>query len=422
MDKIQKAQIALLTSNGIFYAALMQQMNRIEGKDVLPKDALAAVLVQNGRINLYTNCELYDKFNLDQMCRILEHEMLHVILEHGSRCPSGAGSLWNIASDLAVNSLIPGMDLGLLPGKDQFKDFPLAKSAEFYYGLLKDKQGKGDLSIDKDGDVSMKGKGGKMEKVKTGKCPSTEKSDSKSSDAEKLAKEVVKQAVAEAMAESSRTAGGAPAGLESIIDDLLKKSTVNWKAVLRQFVGSAVKCGSKSTWKRQSRRFGDTQKGKMPDRMLEVAVAIDTSGSITDEDLAEFVGEMKGILKSYKSKIHVVECGTSVDRAYDLKPHTKINSKFFGRGGGDLRPPYEYFKEKRKKPNVLVYFTDCYEQAPDKETIKTLWVRPSQVDGTKPPEMPFGKVLQIPRRGDSRSGYCPICNQPGCNCNTAARR
>ena len=411
MDRVQKAQISLLTGQGIFYAALMAQMNRIESKDQLPKGALAAILVQNGRINLLTNCELYEKFNLDQMVRILEHEMMHVIFEHGSRCPHGGHALWNIASDLAINGIIPGMDMGLIPGKGDFKDFPVGKSAEFYYGILKDKQDKGKLEIGEDGTVKMDGKS--LEKVN---CPSTEKDDGKSSDAEKLAKEVIKQAVQEAAAESSRTAGGPPAELASVIDDLLNKATINWKAILRQYIGAAVKCGTKSTWKRQSRRFGDTQKGKMPDRILEVAVAIDTSGSITDGDLSEFIGEMKGILKSYKSKIHIIECGTEVNRTYDLKPHTKINSKFFGRGGGDLRPPYAYLKEKRKKPNLMVYFTDMFEQMPDKEYVKTLWVRPSAVADHPAPKPPFGRVLQIPKH--SKTGkLCPVCNQPGCNCN-----
>lgn len=420
MDKIQKAMIALLTGKGAFYASLMQQMCRVEGKDVLPEGALAAVLVQNGRINLYTNCELYEKFTLDQMCNILEHECLHVILEHGSRMPDGSGMMWNIATDLAVNSLIPGIDLGVLPGKDSFKDLPLGKSAEFYYGVLRDKADKGTLKLEADGSMSIKDKEGKWKKVEGKMCPASRKSE-KSSDAEKLAKEVVKQAVEEAMAESARQAGGPPEGLESILKDLLKKSVVNWKQILKQYVGNAVKCGSKSTWKRASRRFGDMQKGKMPDRILSVGVAIDTSGSITDKDLEEFVGEMKGIMKSYKSKIHVVENSTQVDKTYDLSPTTKINSKFFGRGGGDHRPTFEYFEKKRKKrPDVLVYFTDGFEEFPKETKIKTIWVRPSQV-ADYPQTFPFGKVLQIPRRGDSMTP-CPVCNEPGCNCNTSVRR
>lgn len=417
MDKIQKAQIALLTGNGIFYASLMAQMCRIEGKDVLPEGALAAVLVQNGRINLLTNCELYEKFSLDQMCRILEHEMMHIIMEHGSRCPHGGHMLWNMASDLAINGIIPGMDLGLIPGKDAFKDLPVGKTAEFYYGVLKDKQDKGKLTVDPDGTVKVDGK-----KIEKPNCPSTEKDDKKSSDSEKLAKEVIKQAVEEAMAETARVAGGPPEGLESIIKELLKKSEVNWKQILRQYVGNAVKAGSKATWKRPSRRFGEDQKGKMPERILEVGVAIDTSGSITDKDLAEFVAEMKGIMKSYKSKIHVVETSTQVDRTYDLSATTKINSKFFGRGGGDHRPTFEYFEKKRKKmPDVLVYFTDGFEAFPEKPPkVKTIWVRPSQV-ADYPQQFPFGRVLQIPRRGDS-STPCPVCNEPGCNCNTSVRR
>lgn len=420
MDKVQKALIALLTSKGVFYAALMQQMNRIESKDSLPEGALAAVLVQNGRISLYTNCELYEKFTLDQMCNILEHECLHVILEHGSRMPDGAGTMWNIATDLAVNSLIPGIDLGILPGREPFKDLPVGKSAEFYFGVLRDKADKGEMKFDEDGGMSIKDKDGKWKKVEGKMCPASRKS-AGTSDAEKLAKEVVKQAVEGAVAETSRTAGSPPEGLESIIENLLKKSTVNWKQILKQYVGNAVKCGSKHTWKRPSRRFGQNQKGKMPDRILDVGVAIDTSGSITDDDLTEFIGEMKGIMKSYKSKIHVVENSTQVDRTYDLSPTTKINSKFFGRGGGDHRTTFEYFEKKRKKrPDVLVYFTDGFEEFPKETKIKTIWVRPSQV-ADYPQKFPFGKVLQIPRRGDSATP-CPVCNEPGCNCNTSVRR
>lgn len=415
MDKIQKAQIELLTGRGTFYASLMAQMCRVEGKGNLPEGALAAVTVQNGRIYLYTDCSLYEKFNIKQMCNIMEHEMMHIIFEHGLRCPTGQHTLWNIASDLAINSLIKGIDIGVIPGVGPFADLPVKKSAEFYFGVLKDKQDKGKLTISADGTISVDGK--KVEKIT---CPSTDKKDDKSSDAEKLAKEVLKQAVAEAWAETARAPGGPPEGLESIIKELLKPSAINWKHVLRQYVGNAVKAGFKHSWKKPSRRFGEDQKGKMPERILEVGVAIDTSGSITDKDLAEFIGEMKGIMKSYKSKIHIVENSTQVDKTYDLTPHTKINSKFFGRGGGDHRPSFEYFEKTRKKrPDVLVYFTDGFEEFPKETRIKTIWVRPSQV-ADYPHTFPFGKVLQIPKRGDT-TGPCPICNTPGCNCNNAVR-
>lgn len=397
MDKIQKAQIALLTGQGIFYAALIAQMNRIEGKEVLPEGALAAVQVLNGRINLLTDCTRIDKFTLDQCVRILEHECLHVILEHSSRAPVGSGLMWNIATDLAVNSLIPHMDLGVLPGKDQFVDFPGEKTAEFYYGLLKDKEETGKLRM-KEGKMEIKGKDGKWSEVESPKCPSAHKGEHASSDAEKLAKEVVKQAIEEAHSESTRCGGGPPGGLESVLKELLGKNEINWKKILKQYIGNAVKAGSKHTWKRPSRRFGESQKGKMPERILSVGVAIDTSGSITDEDLGEFIAEMKGIMTSYKSTIHIVENSTQVDRTYDLKPSTKINSKFFGRGGGDHRPTFEYFEKTRKKlPDVLVYFTDGFEEFPKQTRIKTIWVRPSQV-ADYPQTFPFGRVIQIPKK------------------------
>lgn len=403
MDKIQKAMIALLQGKGVFYASLLMQMNRKEGKDILPENALAAVRVLNGRIELLTNCALYDKFNLDQMARILEHECLHLILEHSSRAPRGSGMTWNIATDLAVNSLIPGMDLGVIPGKDQFKDVPFQKTAEFYYALLHDKS-KMEVTENADGTITIKDKKtGKSTTFKPGHCESAHGGKEKTSDAEKLAREVVKQAIEQAHDDSNRAGGGPPGELESIIKEFLKKPSFNWKQLLRQYIGNSVKADSRYTWKRESKRFGVNQKGKTKNRILNVAVAIDTSGSITDEDLAEFIGEIKGIQQSYKSSIHVVECGTQVDRSYDLKPSTKINSKFFGRGGGDFRPVFKYFQEKKgKRPAVLVYFSDCFEQFPDKETIPTIWVRPSQV-ANSPAQVPFGKVIQVPAKEGQQS-------------------
>jgi len=400
MDLIQKATISLLNGNGAFYASLLMQMIRVEGKDALPEGALMGVNVVNGRIYLYTNCELYGKMTMDQVAKGLEHEALHLILEHGSRAPGGEWStLWNVGTDLAINSIIPEMDIGLIPGNKPFEKLPKNKTAEFYYGLLRDKEQDGGLTISSDG-KSVTVKDGKGNSV-TIKIPKHKENKGSSADGEKIAREVVKQAVQEAKEYSDRTGGGPPGHLTSIIEKFLEKSVVSWKQLLRQYVGNAVKCGHYRTWKRPSRRFGEDQKGKTPERILEVAVAIDTSGSVTDADLKEFMTEIQGIRSSYKSKIHVVECGTQVDRTYDLTTFSQINSEFFGRGGGDFRPVFEYYEHKRKRrPDVLVYMTDCYEAFPNvPPKFPTIWVRPSQVDGSEV-TVPFGRVIQVPRKKD----------------------
>ncbi len=393
MDKIQKGIIHLLNGEGVFYASLLMQMQRRLAKD-LPEHALAAVSVENGRIVLHVDPPRLEKFNVDQVSRILEHECLHLVLEHISRLSQRDMKIWNIAADLAVNSLITGMDLGLLPGKDQFKDFPSHKTAEYYYARIADKVRKKEVKFNKDGTVTIKdSKTGKEETYKpTGDHEGWKKSSG--GEADSLTKEGIKQAVGEAYRQAKQ-AGKLPGNIKEIIEELLGANKVPWQRLLRQYVGNKVRSGKKYSWKRLSRRFGDQQKGKITTRSISLGIVIDTSGSVSIEEFQEFMNEIYGIMSCYKTKIIVMECDAQVQKVYDLKRFQKVDTKFAGRGGTDFRPPFEWFeKEGRgRKPELLVFFTDLYGPFPDKETIKTIWVRCSTSEVDK---VPFGRLLEIP--------------------------
>lgn len=398
MDKLQKAIIHLLSGDGIFYASLIMQMQHRDGKD-LPKDALAGVSVQNGRIVLYIDPPRLEKFSVEQVARILEHECLHLVLEHIGRMDNRHPYVWNIATDLAVNSLISHMDMGLLAGKEPFSDFVPKKSADFYYALLRNKFDIKEVTFNADGSITVKdGKTGKSETLMpTGDHKDWEKTTGGAADS--LTKEVIKQAVAEAAAQA-KAAGKFPAGIKELIDELLGKETINWKQLLRQYIGNKVRSGSKHSWKRESKRFGVLQKGKLKSRMIRLGIAIDTSGSVSADELHEFMSEIQGIMGSYKTDITIVECDAAVQKVYQLKRHMKVDPKFAGRGGTDFRPVFEHFTAgKSKRPEMLIFFTDGEGPAPDKETIKTLWVLTSNAHVK---EMPFGRTLQITSKGPSR--------------------
>jgi predicted metal-dependent peptidase len=401
MDKYQKALIHLLGGDGVFYASLIMQMRIVDGKD-LPKDALAAVSVSNGRIHLHIDPVRFEKFSVEQVSRILEHECLHLVLEHLGRMENRHPYIWNLATDLAVNSLIPHMDMGLICGKEPFSDFVAKKSADFYYAILKDKFHIHEVTINPDGTVTVKDKKtGKSVTVKpTGDHKDWEKTTGSAADG--LTKEVIKQAVAEAHAQA-KAAGKWPAGIKELIEDLLGKEQVNWKKLLRQYIGNRVKAGSKHSWKRESKRFGTLQKGKLKHRIIKIAVGIDTSGSISNEDLQEFMTEIHGIMNSYKTDITIVECDAKVGKVYTLRKYMKVDPKFTGRGGTDLREIFNYFdgEGRAKKPEMLVCFTDLETPFPEKETLKTLWVRTSNGYQDK---VPFGKLIIIPREDRKKRG------------------
>jgi predicted metal-dependent peptidase len=398
MDKIQKAIITLLQGEGVFYASLLMQMVRVSGAS-LPENALAGVSVQNGRIYLYVDPPRLEKFSVETVARILEHECLHLVLEHITRRGAKHPYIWNIATDLAANSLINGMDVGLLPGKEPFEKFARGKTSEFYYALLQNKIQGYSVTFNADGSITVKNdKTGEEHTYQpSGDHKEWEKSTGETAD--NLTREVIKQAVEEAT-KQARQQGKLPGGLEEIIDKLLGKEKVNWRKLLKQYIGNSVRADSKYSWKRESKRYGIDQKGKVRNRMISLALAIDTSGSISEQDFQEFMTEIYGLMKSYKTKVTVMECDAEVQKVYTLHKHGKVDTKFKGRGGTSFVPVFEYFeKNKRMKPDVLVYFTDLCGSFPEKETVRTVWVRTSQGYGASD-HVPFGKLIIIPKQGE----------------------
>jgi predicted metal-dependent peptidase len=379
MDKIGKALIYLLQGNGTFYAEFFLHARRVESKTVLPPGALLAVGVTNGRIMLYTDESRLTNLTIEQVARGLEHEALHILNGHSKRMGSKDPNGWNIATDLSINSIIQGMDIGLIPGKDQFKDFIPNLSAEIYYEQLP---------------KEMKGEGGGDNGE--GNTPSPNCSGSRQ-ELDDFDKEVIKQAVGEAKKTADTMGkGNLPSDVEKLINEFLKKPTISWKTLLKQFIASTVKANSKTTWRRENRRKVPL-KGRLKDRMLRLALALDTSGSIFGDPqlLGEFYSEISGIQQAYNSEILVIECDATVQKTYTLRPGQRPNPSPRGGGVTSFRPVYEWLKDNHKKPDVLVYLTDLYGDFPDKEYIRTVWCVCE--GGAK--EIPFGRMVRITKGG-----------------------
>ncbi len=330
---------------------------------------------------------------------IISSNCLHLVLEHLGRMENRNGYIWNLATDCSINSIIDGWDIKgtCMPGKEGFSDFPSKKTADFYYALLRDKVDKMEVTFNIDGSVTVKdGKTGKSVTFKPSPGSHKDWEKSSASAAEGLAREVIKQAVAEAY-QQAKQAGKFPGGIKELIEELLGKEKFNWKQLLRQYIGNQVKAGSRQTWKRESKRFGVTQKGKSKNRIIKLGIGIDTSGSISTYDFQEFMTEVRGIMSAYKTDITIVECDADIQRHYTLKKYMKIKPDFKGRGGTDFNPFFKFFLEgegKASRPELLIIFTDAYGPYPDKEPMKTLWVITSSSDIK---EMKWGKVINIPR-------------------------
>ncbi len=211
-----------------------------------------------------------------------------------------------------------------------------------------------------------------------------------------MTKEIVKQQVEaqiESIAkqvESSHGIGSVPGEIQEIIEKLqeLRKSKFNWKGFIRRFVGSSRKTYTRMTRMKENKRIPDIQALKIKMRQ-KVLVGIDTSGSVSTEYLKEFLNEITRIAKMGYD-IDILECDTQNHEPFHFDPRKPL--PVFGRGGTDLQPVCDYYKERVRYYCCLVYFTDGEAYTPKNTIGNILWVMPS----TQPinNDLP-GKVIQI---------------------------
>lgn len=402
MEDIEKVVVNLLANRdgGVFYASLISQMRRIP-MDNLP--ACAGVTVRNGRIELYYNPKMFAKEtkNNKERIAVLEHECQHLVKNHLARRGGRDPQMWNIACDIAINQNIQNLpDWVCQWDSKSFRDFKMQpnQASEWYYEKLKQNSKSITITQNEDGssDVEIKDKDGKSLGKFRVEAPGNHAKWEEGADSPDVIKEVIKQTVEKAVEQTERMSGKVPGELESDIAELRKPPIIPWHIMLKRWVATRIKSGSRYSWKKPNRRFGSTQKGRVPTRKLAIAIAFDTSGSISDEELETFLNEIKAIMECYKSKFLIMEIDMVLQKAYDLTPFAKVQTNIKGRGGTSFKPAFEYIAEKHKQIDLLIYFTDMCGDFPDKPpSYPTLWV----ATDNNYVEAPFGTVLPLQDHG-----------------------
>ena len=357
-----------------FYGHILSMMSKFETKGenaVVPtfgvgkkKDEITLKLWYNS--DYMTECIEnvgYDKAYI-HFFEVMKHEVLHVVFGHLSiDLPDKERAA--IAVDLAVNSYLnpdkfikgdDGKDCCMLP-----KNFnlPEKQSAIWYYQqLLQNKQYQKMKSqsdaFKKMIDDIMKGHDNWKDVI-----------------TDPVQQEIIKDLIRKAKEHCKMNGwGNTPGELISELDNLLgrAKPVIPWSRVLKLFVASNSETDIDYTIKRRSKRYG-TRPGLKKVERLSLAIGIDTSGSISDEQLALFMNELKWIEKE-GAYLHVFECDTKIVRDY---PFREFDGKVQGRGGTDLEPVLE--RVSKEKYDALIFFTDFYTSKIDTDYhVPTLWV------------------------------------------------
>jgi len=370
-----------------FYGHIVQQLERVMvGDDHRIQTAAVGRVAGERFIKMYLSRKffngLFEKYGKNKgwtyMLGVLEHEIIHIVFGHLFLIFQDH-TRGNVAKDLVVNGIIPDGNLPEGHVLPEHYGFERGKSTMWYYTHLQNNKKYQKQCYD-----GQFGVGGILSHIMSSHSMWDDVKD------DPVAKEFAKDIVRKSKELCNKNYGDIPGSVLDQIEDLLKheRPIVPWAKVLRMFVASCAESILDYTVKRISRRFG-TRPGTRKGDVLHIAVAVDTSGSISDEQLKIFFNEIRWIWKN-GAKITVYEADCHVCAVYPFKG--KFTGKVHGRGGTDLEP---VLKEVEGKYDALIYFTDFYAPTIEKQyRIPVLWVLHTEMEQSSYP-VKWGRHIRI---------------------------
>jgi len=344
-------------------------------------DEWCATAATDGR-NFYYNARFIKMLKPKEVEFLFGHEVLHCVYDHFGRRGDRNPQLWNIADDFCVNADLKKHHVGeFITSVPCLYDHKYdGMSAEEVYDILYAKADKIDIDdllekmIDEhmDGDDESGSSGGDGDEQDNKGRPRLTKEE----------RQQIRDEIKEAMlaAANASDAGNIPAGVKRIIQELTEPK-MNWRELLRMQLESTIK--SDYTWMRASRKgwhMDAVMPGMKLDPMIDIAVALDASGSISEKMLKDFLGEIQGIMDSFSAyRIHVFTFDTD---AYNPAQYNSDNLddicdyEVSGGGGTDFDCIFKYLKDEEIEPKRLVVFTDGYPFGSwgDENYTDTVWI------------------------------------------------
>lgn len=413
-----------------FFAILLRCMDRIRD-DKFPT---AGVTVQNGSPTLIYNGGWLSTLENKRVNGLLKHEAYHLVYRHVVDRRKEPHRTWNYATDLAINGLLDEDELpkgGLYPGKplaikpevlekmppeqaasfkklsDLIESFPAGKASEWYFSRLNEKGGHS-KALEGSGKIKLKikpgqGKGQGQGQGGQGK-PGGEGDGGGQGEGEgegqgdeievdivgtdshdgwdemdeadrEIAKGKLKEALGNAQrhADNNNSWGTVPSEIREEIRRMVA-GEVDWKAILRNFVGMRQRARRSHTMKRIHRKYPYIHPGSKVGHTSNVAIYVDQSGSVSDEWLAMAFGALEQLSRLVTFHVYPFDTEVAVKDYVEWRKGRKLTLKRVRCGGTDFKAACDHAHANRDKYDGYIIITDggCYDPGP--ALIKRCWV------------------------------------------------
>jgi len=433
-ERIIKARAKLMKGN-IGMASMLLSLTLIEANERC--DTMAT-----DGVNIYWNDEFVKTLTDKEIQAVLVHEASHVIWEHPLRIGKRNHAIWNVATDYVINSWI-AYDLYMELPKDGLLDRKYrGQSAEQVYRTLtnddealqdaidemKSKsddsdsdesesgEGEGEGDAENEGEGVGKGSGKslteELENMKPSSGGVSMPKDEEGNDLSESALSEIKENIQRTISMADKLEGVSDSG-NSIMGgavQTMNQSYVNWVDVMKDLLTSAI--SNNPTWSRLNKRHSWRgvnlpSKDKEP-QGGEIVVAIDTSCSVSQEELNIFATETQSLCQECGiNKIRVTYCDTSIIRnpttgewwdEFDLD-NEELEFNLRGGGGTRFEPPFNLFNDETDDTDdviAFIYFTDgyCDVRAEVEPSVPVIWALSTNQNYMRY-EYPFGENVHI---------------------------
>ena len=370
---IDRVNLSLMEEKDNFYGYFLFQMLREIRFDI---SSPSAINFKGAKYVIYFNPIIFLNLNIKQMENTIKHEIFHIVSMHLVRAKELKGRYSSLAINMAMD-IVVNKYLDYLP--------PYAttlKQVNSKYGLHLEPYEPFEYYAEKlqiEIDLSEEDEEGEEDDSDQNENIERSYSPEKTHDLweesgdidEKVLKEFTEKMINHAQK------GSIPVYLEGMIAALKNsKGELPWHLYLNRLMGT-VESSKKKTITRRNRRQPERLdlRGQLRNHKAEIAVAIDVSGSMSQEEFNQAIKEVLNLVKSYNHEMTLIECDDQIRRAYKVKSIKDIKERIHASGGTRFTPVFDY--ANKKNINLLVYFTDG--QGEEKLQViprgyKVLWV------------------------------------------------
>ena len=352
------------------------------------------------------NSEYVEKLEVPEVEFMMANGAMHAVLRHQHRASGRTNWLWQTATDYVVNGMLVknGMQAPVYANYESKFD---GMYAEEVYEMLRAEMNSDEEyasteqqteQITEVDDVHAENLTMQKELTEANETDNTEYDSSENKEAhnttpdiENLSEEMKEHF--EQIFQKLNRQGNLPQDLKFVVPEYFSHK-VDWRELLYGYIASYAKSTYSFVPPNMKYLYRGIYLPSLSSDLLRIVIAIDTSGSVDESLLADFLGEVNSIMQSYPNyEIDVITADAKVQSHKVFLPGENLDYEVSGGGGTDFRPVFEYIDSYIDYPTLLLYFTDGMGTFPVNEvSYDVMWIMPEEK------EVPFGEVMVLEKK------------------------